>query len=215
MPKNSHLILPLLCILGLGVTSVQADTGIETISSASVWGNPDNQSWSLGWGFGVNSSVTISALGYNYFNQSLNQSHQVGVYDSLGNLLAQTVVDNSSTADNGFLYTSLTSSLTLSSGNYYIVGTTQGSGDKWTYDVGSYTMSPDITYLGSFMAALPTGYATPTSTVLFPNNSQPSREYFVANFQTTPVPLPASIWLFGAALAGLRGFARKARLLKA
>lgn len=83
----------------------------------------------------------------------VNSSHQVGIYDSSGNLLASATVDNSSTASNGYLYTSLGSPLLLTSGNYSIAGTTLGLNDGWIYQADNLVTDPNITYLDSWYSS--------------------------------------------------------------
>jgi hypothetical protein len=38
------------------------------------------------------------------------------------------------------------------------------------------------------------------------------RLFYELDFQVTPVPVPAALWLFGSALAGLVGFGRRRKV---
>ncbi len=190
--------LTLLVVAMFGATNAWADA--ISFTSPAVWPNADNEDYSLGWEFSVSGSVDVYALGYNYFNTPLNNSHQVGIYDSGGNLLASATVDNSSTASNGYLYTSLGSPLLLTSGNYFITGTTLGLNDGWIYQADNLVTDPNITYLDSWYTPGNGGMlGFPTTDTLG------GRQYLDVNFTDAPsaVPEPSIGVLLGLSMCGL------------
>ncbi|HEY8879060.1 MAG TPA: PEP-CTERM sorting domain-containing protein [Roseateles sp.] len=89
----------------------------------------------IGWSFSVTSSVTIDGLGiFDVDADGLNNRHQVGLWDSNGNLLAQTVVFNGATvvasaaASRGQWLFADIASLLLGPGDY-VVGAFYSDGD--------------------------------------------------------------------------------------
>ncbi len=97
--------------------------------------------------------------------------------------------------------------LAFKANGYYILGAVTGSSGDWSTDITDWT--PDVTTL-----ICPAGICNPDA-----------RNYTVADFLNgggnvadlsnvrafSVVPIPAAVWLFGSALAGL-GFARRKRV---
>jgi hypothetical protein len=180
-------------------TCFATTTGIESFTNPTVWPNNDNQDWSLGWEFSVSGSVTVNELGYNYFGVPLNNSHLVGIFNSSGSLLASVTVTKSSSLLNGYLYTSLSTALTLTSGDYWIAGTTLGLNDGWIYQAEDIVTAPSITYLDSWYTPGNGGM------LLFPtSDTAGSRQYLEVNFaeSQTQTPEPGTFALLGSALVG-------------
>lgn len=191
--------LAVLVVAMLGAANAWAD-GIDSFTSPTVWPNADNEDYSLGWEFTVTGSVDVYALGYNYFDVPLNSSHLVGIYDSVGDLLGSVTVDNSSTASNGYLYTSLGSPLLLTSGNYFIAGTTLGLNDGWIYQASDIVTDPNITYDDSWYTSGNGG------TLGFPTiDTSGGRQYLGVNFTDAPsaVPEPSTAVLLALSMCGL------------
>jgi len=178
-----------------------ADTaGVQSFTNPIVWPNNDNEDFSLGFEFSVTGSATVLDLGYNYFSVPLNESHQVGIYDSTGTLLGSVTVTNSSTVDNGYLYTALSTPLTLSAGDYWIAGTTLGLNDGWIYQASNIVTAPGISYVDSWFTNGNGGMLSFPTT-----DTGGARQYLPVNFllSSASVPEPSSIMLMATAVAGL------------
>ena len=81
-----------------------------------------NDAWTLGWEFNVNRPINIDALGiFDAGAPGLNGSYTLGLWDLGGNLLASTAVSGVGDGiENGFIWKSLASVLTLAPGNYVV-----------------------------------------------------------------------------------------------
>jgi len=195
-----QLILPVFLLLLCPALGVADSAGIQSFTNPVVWPNSDNEDWSLGWEFAVNGSVTIDALGYNYFGVPLNNNHDVGVFNSSGTLLGSVTVSNASTLFNGYLYTSLGAPLVLGSGDYWIAGTTLGLNDGWIYQADNIVTAASITYLESWFTAGNGGVLS------FPSTDASGRQYLPVNFTIpsgTTTPEPGTAALLATALLGI------------
>lgn len=97
-------------------------------------------SWTVGYEFVVSGvGITVDALGsYDARSNGLGGSYEVGLWDSVGNLLASATVNNSSTLVSGFRWTSI-SPLTLNAGNYVV-----GSAGDWFSNGDDYLQDPIV-----------------------------------------------------------------------
>jgi hypothetical protein len=210
MTKFALITVLVLCVTGVGY-SASYNPGLVSFTDSKVWPNYDNEEGALGWAFLVSGSVTVNALGYNYFGQPLTSSHLVGIYDAAQNLLASATVTNLSTEYNGYLYSSLPSALTLGPGIYWIVGTVWGLNDGWIFSANNILTAPGISYMGS--------YWTPSGESLgYPDRLASSdRQYIEVNFtfsttgSTHNVPEPATLLLLSPGILGLMKLRRQLR----
>lgn len=109
----------------------------------------------IGWSFNVNSSVTINGLGlFDVGANGLAERHQVGIWDSSNNLLAQAVVFSGSTAAASasplgqWLFEDI-AALTLGPGNY-VIGAFYGDSSDTVIGVATgLAMDSHFDYLAS------------------------------------------------------------------
>lgn len=166
----------------------------------------DGSPWTLGWRFSVTAPTSIEALGvYDSGQDGLAGSAQVGLWLASGGApIAQTTVPTGTdgTLDGYFRFASITPT-TLNPGTEYIVGSYLSGELATALFGGNGIVDPrvnviDVRYSGSAAFG-------------FPGLTDPGTEgaaFLGANFQLTPVPLPAAAWLFGSGLAGLIAGAR-------
>ncbi|MFK5980997.1 MAG: VPLPA-CTERM sorting domain-containing protein [Rhizobiaceae bacterium] len=169
----------------------------------------------LGYQFNVSSALTIDGLGvYDADSNGLNNSHDVGIWNSGGGLLASVTVGPgssnaiaSASGTGDFVYGDI-GSLLLSAGDY-IVGAlfSNGDTDAVVFDAGgifsndaraSYTR---LAFVNNAAITLPNQFSTS------------SDRYFGAGMRISAVPVPAALPLFGTGLAvlGFMGWRRKRR----
>lgn len=173
--------------------TASADTPALTISG----GNdvPPSAGFTLGWGFTLSSTVTVSQLGlWDSGSNGFGEAHAIGIYTSAGStpLVSTTIAAGSgATLLNNFRYVSVTPTIL-------------GAG---TYNIGAYytTTVDNINSTGSTV--------TPASGVTFnfnrfiggaslanPTTANVSNGFFGPNFQTVPEPATGLLALGGAAV---------------
>jgi hypothetical protein len=167
-------------------------------------GNPP---FTLGWDFTANKSLSVNALGFFDDSQDgLTDSHDIGLWDSSGNLLANTTVTTTDPLTNQWRYSAV-SPVTLTAGDTYYVGALYLDGNDpnvFAGDSGVVTTTANITYLESMYEA--------SSTLSFPTSSVSGGPgYFGPNFSAPAVPEPSTwaMMLLGFAGLGFAGY-RKA-----
>lgn len=160
-----------------------------------------NGPFTLGSVFTTNSAITVTSLGvFDDSQDGLGESHEVGLWDGVGNLLASTTVQ-SGTVDPltaQFRYASI-APVTLASGETYTIGAV------WNNNIDSL--------LGSGLGD-PTGFSTDPAISFVdsqyvlgglladPNTSGGGTGYFGPNFQFTTANAVPELGT-GASLAGL------------
>lgn len=174
----------------------------------------DSSAWTLGWKFTVNEPATVHALGVydDSIQDGLVNSAQVGLWLAAGgDPIAQTIIPTGTAAplDGHFRFAPITPTL-LAPGTEYIVGSYLDGELATTYFDGNGVVDPRVTVIDRrYTSTEWTGFGFPDIT----DANFQGTAFLGANFQLTPVPLPAAAWLFGSGLVGLGSLAR-ARLRK-
>lgn len=166
----------------------------------------------VGFKFTANKNLTVNALGfYDDKQDGLSSSHDVGIYDLSGTLLASTSIASGTSAglDGKFRYSSI-SSFNLSAGQSYIIAGLATGDDGYTYGTVGTTIQG--------LAIDPVIAIDPLASVFLyaPNLSFPTEHfgydlYPMVNFKydaVSQVPLPAAFPLLGVGLALIGGFQR-------
>lgn len=184
--------------------------------------NFTNGSWSLGFQFTTKKAVNVTSLGfYDDFQNGLTQTHDVGIFDNIGNLLVQGTVKPGDPLDGFFRYTSVQSTALKAGGTFFIAAVT-GS-ESYTFNPTGFSVNPNIAFVssafrfsntlvfpGTIPGSLPTGVNSSTQ------NSDSNLGYFGPNFQAeevVAVPTPALLpGLIGLGLGAWRK--RKAEAAK-
>jgi hypothetical protein len=163
----------------------------------------DSSPWTLGWKFSVNESVSIHALGvYDSGQDGLAGPAQVGLWlaSSSAPLVQTTVAAGTDAALDGYFRFAPVASTALTPGIDYIVGSYLSDGLATSLFGGNGLVDPRVTVIDARYS--PFGSAA----FMFPSETDPGTEgaaFLGGNFQLTPVPLPAAVWLFGSGLIGL------------
>jgi len=213
MVKYKILVVALVAFLA-GASTCFADSVALTPSSSFLTSYDSADSFTIGWQFTVNSPVTVTGLGYygGGLSDILATSHDVGIFDSNGNLLVSaTIPAGGGTLDDGFLFVSGFPKPTLTSGTYVIGAESMKSADSVVVEAaGLSTISqitvnnPALISLGSTALTLPTQDNSGTDPF-----TGMEFTYFGPNFEVTPVPEPSTWLLFGTGLLALAFFGRR------
>ena len=177
-----------------------------TTSNDNVFSNTGT--WTLGYSFLANSSITVTGLGvFDAGSDGLNVSHDVGLWDAAGNLLASTTVAAGTVAPlNGFYRMATISGVGLTAGNVYYVGSVNGiDNDGWMQDPSTLIAAPQITYLSR-------QYEFSSGGLVFPDLvGSGSTGYFGGNFEfgTSTTPEPGTMLMLGSGVLAAAGALRR------
>lgn len=197
--------LCLAAILGVSIYSEPARAA--AIDLAQIDFEYDGSPWTLGWKFSVSAPTSIEALGvYDSGQDGLAGSAQVGLWlTSGGDPIVQTTVPTGTagTLDGHFRFAPIAPTL-LTPGTEYIVGSYLSGELATALFGGNGIVDPRVNVIDVRYSS--------NAAFSFPGLTDPGTEgaaFLGANFQLTPVPLPAAAWLFGSGMAGLIGLARR------
>lgn len=196
MKKYLNLLLASSALL-LATQKLSAESAIDFTGSGTVF---TNGFWSLGFEFNVANSVSINGLGFfDSYKNGLTESHDVGLWDSSGTLLASATVTNANALDGWFRYADI-GTLTLGAGNYTI-GAVTGTED-YAYNVEGFSTAPGITYVANRYIS--------STTLARPTETDSNLGWFGGNVRlTNSVPDSGLTWLMMAGGLGLIAAVRR------
>lgn len=193
MKKNVALLL----LMGLLMVGAAAQVNASPVPAISSWSSatadsdPNGLIWTIGFQFKANDNLSVTALGAYESNVPTN----VGLWDEDGTLLASINVPSNGDLIDGFRYADLGNSVSLTAGQNYRVGASVTSWLTVDDPNGLVNTPPQISYLaGAFGEA----------EFIFPGQADETK-YITANFLSTVVPVPSSVFLFGTGIIGLLG----------
>jgi len=203
MKKPFGLLALAFGLCALPATSLASSVGWEF---ATLDNEHTPASWDFGEVFTVNQNIFVDFLGYYLPSTGMTASHEVALYDSLGNQLAHTVITSgSSFATDHFLFNTI-APIELFAGQTYVL---QGlsSTDPFAWDNSGFQTYAPITILGNNAVNLNTLSFNGTNLV---NDTDDG--YWGANFGWDPVaaiPEPGSWTLAGTGLLLVAGTLRR------
>jgi hypothetical protein len=186
---------------------MKAATVNPAVEYATVSFDVDSEPYTLGYEFTTSVNFTVDALGY--WDDGQVNNHQVGIWDTGGNLLVSTTVLGSDALTGHFRYHSIPT-FYLAAGTYVIGGEFFGNNDPFPEDATGLTSVAGYTWITD-MQLHGAGLNFPTYST---SGGYGDNGIFLADFSvngsTAAVPEPAtwSLMLSAAMLAGV-GYRRK------
>lgn len=201
MKRITLVVLPLLLLWAVSLSATEITPAVEYSTTGLGY---DSRPFTLGYEFTTSTAFSINALGY--WNDGNQNNHQVGIWDSQGNLLVSTTVLGTDQVDGHFIYHPI-DNFFLAPGTYVIGGEFLGNGNAFPWNangvvtIAGYTYVMDEQLFGS-------GLNFPT----VGNIGYGDNGILAANFSitdVTPVPEPCSLALLGSGMAGLFGMRKR------
>lgn len=164
----------------------------------------------LGWGFTLTDALTITDLGYFDGNTGLTDSHPVGIWNSLGNLIAEATVPGGTAGAlvNGFRFVSITP-VVLNPGAYSIGGyANMTSPDEFRFEVSSVATVAGLSFGPANLYTQADSLTRPTTKAdAFSQDGFFGPDFLVSG-PVTVVPEPAGAGISLLGLAIIVGFRR-------
>ncbi len=136
----------------IGAATMGTASASTIALSWSGTGEDGTSAYTRGWAFSSNTAIKVTSLGwFDFGNDGLNASHQVGIWDMAGTLLMSATVGAGATDPllSGFRYTAaLSGPTTLAAGEYVVAGLSTVSDASWRFvDPSAVTMGSAISYI--------------------------------------------------------------------
>lgn len=167
----------------------------------------DSSPWTLGWKFTVNEPVFVGSLGvYDSGQDGLAGTAQVGLWLASGGApIVQTTVPAGTVADlDGYFRFALITPTLLTPGTEYIVGSYLSGELATALFGGNGIVDPRVNVIDVRYSNTP-AFSFPSLT----DRGTDGAAFLGPNYLLTPVPLPASAWLFSSGVVWLLLEARK------
>jgi hypothetical protein len=121
--RKTLLAATAMALIG-GSSIARADLiAVTGVAGGSVFGSFNGSDQTIGWTFSTATDITVTELGF--FDQTpadpLSQTHEVGIWDASGTLLASITVGTNDPLDGSFRYHTITP-FDLVSGITYFIG---------------------------------------------------------------------------------------------
>ena len=171
----------------------------------------------LGWGFTLTEAVTITDLGYFDGDTGLTDPHPVGIWNSIGNLLAEATVPAGTTAAlvSGFRFVPITP-VALNPGAYSIGGYANStSPDEFRFEVSSVSTVAGLSFGLANLYTQADSLAQPTTKAdAFSQDGYFGPDFLVSG-PVAGVPEPGTIGVSLVGLAVVIGFGVRRRCSRA
>jgi hypothetical protein len=176
--------------------------GTIAVDFSGVTVNFTNDSWSLGWQFNVVRPIWVTRLGfYDDLKNGLQETHEVGIWDSNQVLLAYAVVSPSDPLVSWWRWATLATPVLLGPGSDYRIAAVTGS-ENYTWDPVGFVVASDITFVTD-------RYFGPTTSLTYPLFSGAVVGAFGPNFEyeyqvgsVVPEPSTLGLVMLGALVLG-------------
>jgi hypothetical protein len=203
-------------IMVLALTAVQPSIA-ATIAALPGSGGFQNSNYgsniTLGWGFSVADAVTVTDLGYFDGNAGLTDPHPVGIWDSIGNLVAEATVPSGAAAllVSGFRFVPITP-VVLNPGAYSIGGYANStSPDEFRFEVSSVTTVAGLSFGPANLYTQADSLTQPTTKAdAFSQDGYFGPDFEVSGPTTVPEPGDIGVSLLGLAIVMRLRFRRAA-----
>ena len=194
--KRSRLLLGLLLAASFAVPAQAQDAAFSVSGTPDTLGNPP---FTLGYSFSLSDQFTATGLGlFDAAGDGLASRHEIGLWDSGGNLLASTLVfGTTGTLNDTFRYNSI-APLLLSAGSYTLGATFTDGLDPFYYD-SVLTPLSGVSFGQSRYAA---GSALTNPTVSVGGNAYFGPNVLLTSNAAVPEPATWAMMLLGFGLAG-------------
>lgn len=203
MLKRIKTILVVMAAIVAVHATAQASPGVSNITGGADTAN--GGPLVLGWSFTPNQDMNIAALGIYAARQyidgdtwgprTLTQTHQVGLFNAIGTLMASATVTNNDGLYGMFRFHNLETVQHIDQGNLYYLAANIGE-DQFILNPDNYVPANQITF-GQFLNASGNDI---TAHLDYENLGD---KYFGPNYETAPVPEPSTFLLLGAGLGGV------------